>query len=385
MGRKIPMIYLDHAATTPVRVEVLDAMYELEREVFGNPSSIHRLGRKSKAHMETARKKIAMSVGANEREIIFTSGGTESNNLAIIGTAFSNEHKGNHIITTTQEHQAVLQSMKYLQTKGFHITYLPIDASGKIKVEDLVHALSDNTILVSIMSVNNETGIIQPIEACGEVLKYHQAYFHTDAVQSYCLKKMDVKQIGIDLLTTSAHKINGPKGTGFLYVSDDCLLEAIHYGGEQERKRRPGTENLAGIVGFSEAVELATAKNDAEKFKSFKGLFIERLQELEVDFTVNGDYENTIATIVNLSFPGATLDVLLTNFDLEGIAASSGSACTSGTSRPSHVLEAMYKVGDERINSAVRFSFGSANTPENVVVAAEKIAGIMERLTKKVK
>lgn len=374
------MIYLDHAATTPIHEEVLKRQLEIEQTIFGNPSSIHSFGRSAKAAVEQARGILAKSIGADDKEVIFTSGGTEANNLAILGVAFSNQHKGNHIITTTQEHQAVLKTMEYLQTKGFHVTYLPVDESGQIKVDDLVHALSANTILVSIMTVNNETGVIQPIEACAKVLKDHQTYFHTDAVQAYGMMEMDVGEIGIDLLTTSAHKINGPKGIGFLYVADDVLLEAIHYGGEQERKRRPGTENVAGIVGFAKACEIAY-QHGGEHFAKYKDLFLGRLKELGVNYTINGDEHKTIAKIINLSFPGIKLDVLLTNLDLAGIAVSSGSACSAGTTQVSHVLEAMYKRNDQRTLTAVRFSFGTFNTEENIVVAADKIAEIINRIT----
>lgn len=374
------MIYLDHAATTPIHEEVLKRQLEIEQTIFGNPSSIHSFGRSAKAAVEQARGILAKSIGADDKEVIFTSGGTEANNLAILGVAFSNQHKGNHIITTTQEHQAVLKTMEYLQTKGFHVTYLPVDESGQIKVDDLVHALSANTILVSIMTVNNETGVIQPIEACAKVLKDHQTYFHTDAVQAYGMMEMDVGEIGIDLLTTSAHKINGPKGIGFLYVADDVLLEAIHYGGEQERKRRPGTENVAGIVGFAKACEIAY-QHGGEHFAKYKYLFLGRLKELGVNYTINGDEHKTIAKIINLSFPGIKLDVLLTNLDLAGIAVSSGSACSAGTTQVSHVLEAMYKRNDQRTLTAVRFSFGTFNTEENIVVAADKIAEIINRIT----
>lgn len=374
------MIYLDHAATTPVHKDVLEKMHHIEQEIFGNPSSIHGLGRKARAEVDQARAVLARSIGATNNEITFTSGGTEANNLAILGVAFANEHKGNHIITTMQEHQAVLKTMEFLQSKGFHITYLPVTESGKINVADLKHALSDNTILVSIMTVNNETGIIQPIEACGEVLKGHQAYFHTDAVQAYGLMDIDVRKCGIDLLTTSAHKINGPKGIGFLYVAEEVKLAAIHYGGDQERKRRPGTENVSGIVGFAKACEIAFRNGGAE-FAAYKNLFIEQLKNADTNFSINGDETQTIATIVNLSFPGVKLDVLLTNLDLAGIAVSSGSACTAGTTRVSHVLKAMYKLSDERIDTSVRFSFGLANSQANIIDAAEKVAEIIKRLT----
>src|SRR5690625_406680 len=215
------LIYLDHAATTPVHEKVLEKMYSIEKEIFGNPSSIHGFGRKAKYYLDESRRFLAESIHAQEREIIFTSGGTEANNLAIIGTALENEYKGNHIITSSQEHHAILHIMQYLQGLGFHVTYLPVNENGQINVSDVERTLTDQTILVSVMTANNETGVIQPIEEIANLLKDHQAYFHTDAVQAYSMLDINVKENGIDLLTTSGHKLNGPKGIGFLYAQDE--------------------------------------------------------------------------------------------------------------------------------------------------------------------
>lgn len=378
------MIYLDHAATTPVHQEVLQAMYEFERDIYGNPSSAHALGRKTKMHLEAARKTLAKAIHAVEKEIIFTSGGTEANNLAIVGTAYANQHKGKHIITSTQEHQAVLETMEFLADKGFTITYLPVNDLGVVSVEELTTALTDETILVSIMTVNNETGIIQPIEACVQVVKDHQAYFHTDAVQAFGVMEIDVRELGVDLLTISAHKVNGPKGVGVLFVRSGIKLQPIHYGGNQERKLRPGTENVVGAVGFQKATEIIKSNQVAliNQAARYNKLFIETLAGKDIVFEINGEQSSRVLSIINIHFENVSVDSLLTNLDLAGIAASSGSACTAGTTQPSHVLIAMYGETAERINQSVRFSFGLANNEENVIEAAEEIAKIVNRLQK---
>lgn len=376
-------IYLDHAAATPVDKQVVDAMNPIFADVFGNPSSIHSFGRKARQILDEARRTMAKSIHANEKEIVITSGGTEADNLALIGTALANQHKGNHIITTVQEHHATLHTAKQLQQQGFNVTYLPVDVTGRISVDDLKAELTDSTILVSVMYVNNETGMVQPIEEMGQVLKSHQANFHTDAVQAYGLRDINVEESGVDLLTVSSHKINGPKGIGFLYVSNGVLLEALQYGGEQERKRRPGTENVAGAAGLQKAVELSLENRPQrnELYQRFKDQFVEKLTESDIEFKINGNPSFGVASIVNISFPGANVESLLTNFDLEGIAASSGSACTAGSVEPSHVLAAMYGENDERTTNSIRFSFGIFNTEENVKVAADRVVKIVKRLT----
>lgn len=377
-------IYLDHAATTPIHQDVLDTMYKVEKEVFGNPSSVHSFGRKARHLLDEARLVMARSIQAKEREIVFTSGGTEADNLALIGAALGNRDKGNHIITTVQEHHAVLHTTEKLEAEGFSVTYLPVDQDGLVSTEDVRRALTDETILVSIMFVNNETGVIQPIQEIGQLLHEHQAYFHTDAVQAYGLIDIDVNLLGIDLLTVSSHKINGPKGIGFLYVQENVQLQSLQFGGEQERKRRAGTENIAGIVGFQKAVELAM-ENKVERnelYSSYKNLFLRLLEENGVEFQVNGDVKSTIASIVNISFPGTKVEALLTNFDLEGIAASSGSACTAGSVEPSHVLTAMFGKEHECTTNSIRFSFGIFNTEENVEQAALRVAKIVKRLAR---
>ena len=375
-------IYLDHAATTPMDERVIETMYPVYKEVFGNPSSVHSFGRKARQLLDEARRVMASSISANEKEIIFTSGGTEADNLALIGTALANRDKGNHIITTNQEHHATLHTAEELEKQGFKVTYLPVYENGKISADDLKDALTDDTILVSIMFVNNETGIIQPIEEIGNLLKNHPAYFHTDAVQAFGLLDIDVIEMGIDLLSVSSHKINGPKGIGFLYVSEKVKLNALQYGGEQERKRRAGTENVVGAAGFKTAVELAISEKEErrEKYQGFKLKFIEELAEKGINFKINGDFESGIPSIVNISFPGTNVETLLTNFDLEGIGASSGSACTAGSVEPSHVLKAMFGEDNQCTKNSIRFSFGIANTIENVTEAADRVAKIINRL-----
>lgn len=378
-------IYLDHAATTPVASEVMDVMHDVYAEVFGNPSSVHAYGRKARRIIDESRLTMASSIGANEKDIIFTSGGTEADNLALIGTAMANKDKGDHIIVSAQEHHAVLHAAQYLENAGFQVTYLPVHPDGKISIADLNAALTEETILVSIMFVNNETGVIQPISEIGKLLSDHQAYFHTDAVQAFGSIEIDVKQLGVDMLSITAHKINGPKGIGFLYVAEDVRILPIGYGGEQERKRRPGTENVAAVAGFQKAVQLAIANRseNKEKYSRFKQLFLDTLREKQVDFEINGDADSTIAATCNLSFPGTNVETMLVNFDLAGIAASSGSACTAGSIEPSHVLTAMYGKGNERSKNAIRFSFGSHNSADDMVIAGKRIAEIVHRLTKK--
>lgn len=375
---------MDYAATTPVHEEVISVMAQSYRNLFGNPSSIHSFGREARKHLDDARRTIAPYIHADEREIIFTSGGTEADNLAIIGTALGNRDKGNHIITTNQEHHAVLHAVEYLERLGFKVTYLPVNDSGVINLEDLEKALTEETILVSIMYVNNETGVIQPIKQIGNLLKDHQAVFHTDAVQAIGLLPVNVKEMHIDLLSASAHKINGPKGSGFLYVEESVHLQPLLYGGEQERKRRPGTENVNQIIGLAKAIQLTMEKQEEniKKYTDLKDTFVKTLEKGEINFQINGDRGKLIPTIVNISFPDTEVEKMLTNMDLEGVAASSGSACTAGSVEPSHVLLAMYGENDPRTTNSIRFSFGYGQTEEMMVEAAQRIVKIVKRLSK---
>lgn len=378
-------IYLDHAATAPMLPEVVEAMVPVMKDIYGNPSSVHRFGRKARQKLDEARRTAASSIGAEETEIIFTSGGTEADNMALIGTAFANQDKGRHIIISQVEHHAVLHTAEYLKKEGFRITFLPVNENGIISLSDLEKELTEETILVSVMAVNNEVGTLQPIKKIGELLKDHQAYFHTDAVQAFGTLELNVKAQNMDMLTVSSHKIGGPKGVGFLYVKKGLRVAVLQYGGQQERKRRAGTENVAGIIGFEKAIDLLKEKRVErnEKYASFKKLFLTGLQEQDIQFSINGDNKNTVESILNISFPGTNVEVVLMNLDLEGVAASSGSACTAGSVEPSHVLTAMYGANDERSLNSIRFSFGEANTAEEINEASIKVAKIINRLVKK--
>jgi cysteine desulfurase len=377
-------IYLDHAATSPVHPEVIQVLTETMQNHYGNPSSIHYFGRDARQVVDQAREFIAKSIHANFDEIIFTSGGTEADNLALIGVARGMADKGKHIITTAVEHHAVLHTCEFLEKEGFEVTYLPVDETGRISVEELKKALRDDTILVSIMFANNEVGTLQPIREVGELLTNHQAVFHTDAVQAYGLADIDVQDLHIDLLSVSSHKINGPKGVGFLYVRDGVRLIPTVHGGEQERKRRAGTDNVASIAAFAKAVEISQ-KTKPEKYAFYhklKQLLIETLKKEGVDFSINGTLEQSLPHVVNLSFPGTNVEAMLVNLDLEGIAASSGSACTAGSVDPSHVLRAMFGSQSDRLTNSIRFSFGINNTEDQILQAAAIISKIVKRLTK---
>lgn len=376
-------IYLDHAATSPMHPEVIHQMIPYMQEVFGNPSSIHSFGRESRRVLDEARAAISASIHAKPKEIIFTSGGTEADNLAIIGAALANQHKGKHIITSSVEHHAVLNTCKYLQKQGFRVTYLPVDQDGLISVAELEKSLTPETILVTIMYGNNETGAIQPIREIGRILKNHQALFHTDAVQAYGILELNVKERFIDMLSASGHKINGPKGTGFLYVKEGVSLKQHSHGGEQELKRRAGTENVPGIAGLKSAILLAneTRNQKTKLYHEFKQKVIEILKNEDVSFEINGQLQSSLPHVLNLYFPGTNVESLLVNMDLAGISVSSGSACTAGSIDPSHVLVAMYGKESERTQASIRFSFGLGNTMEQVEKAAFDTAGIVKRLT----
>ncbi|TDL34451.1 cysteine desulfurase [Jeotgalibacillus sp. S-D1] len=375
-------IYADHAATTPVHPEVLHIMTEMLTEHYGNASSIHAVGRRSRQVLDEARSFVAKCTGAHFNEIIFTSGGTEANNLAINGVADAMKHRGMHIITSKIEHHAVLHPCEALVQKGFHVTFLDVDETGSVSAEDVKNALTDETILVSIMYGNNEVGTIQPVEEIAQILTGHQALFHTDAVQAFGAEDINVKKLGVDLLSVSAHKINGPKGVGFLYVKKDTPLSPHILGGEQERKRRAGTENVASIAALAKAVELAAEEREhkRKKLAEIKNALINRLDEHGVKYSVNGSLEHTLPHVLNLSIFGADVEAMLVNLDLAGIAASSGSACTAGSIEPSHVLTAMFGQGSERLRNSIRFSFGLGSTIEQGIKIADEIALIAKRL-----
>jgi len=377
-------IYLDHAATTPVHPRVIEAMQHLLASNFGNPSSVHSFGRSGRMALEKARDTVAQVMGAESKQVIFTSSGTEADNMALFGVAMANQHRGKHIITTKIEHHAVLHTCEYLEQFGFEVTYLPVDQTGRVNPEAVKEAVRPDTILVSVMYANNEVGTIQPVEEIGAFLREVGVYFHTDAVQAFGVIPFDVKSIPVDLLSVSAHKLNGPKGVGALYVHRDVKINPHLFGGAQERKKRAGTENVAGIVGFAEAVAIASAEmaERVQKYASLRDKMLQVWREAGVQFVRNGSEEHSVPHILNVSFPGVSTETLLMNLDLAGIAASSGSACASGSLELSHVLQAM-NIGDERTASAVRFSFGITNDVADVQQAAEKTAQIVQRLLKK--
>lgn len=377
-------IYLDHAATTPLHPLVIKKMMTVMESQFGNPSSIHSFGREARQILDETRQELADSIGAKPNNIILTSGGTEADNFAIIGYAETNRNKGRHIITTLIEHHAVLHSCQELEKRGFEVSYLHVDENGLVSPEAVQGALREDTILVSVMYGNNEVGTIQPIAEIGNILSGHQSVFHTDAVQAFGIERLNVDELQVDMLSVSAHKINGPKGLGFLYVRDGTALSPRSFGGEQERKRRAGTENVPAIAGFRTAVKIAYEglEEKREAYRDFKSIFIESLKKNEISFEVNGSLEKGLPHVLNLSFPGTNVEAMLVNLDLAGIAVSSGSACTAGSIDPSHVLVAMFGKDSERLKNSIRFSFGLNNTGEQIERAAEETAKIIKRLTR---
>lgn len=377
-------IYMDHAATTPVHPEVRSVYIKAMDEVFGNPSSIHQYGRLARKWIDDARKEIAASIQAEPNEIIFTSGGTEADNIAIFGTANAMKDLGNHIITTAIEHHAVLHACQELEKLGFQVTYLPVNENGLITVEQVKDALTDQTILVTVMYGNNEVGSIQPIREIGELLRAHQAIFHTDAVQAFGIAPLSVQELQVDLLSASAHKLNGPKGVGFLYQRKGITTYPILFGGEQERKRRAGTENVPAIAAFAEAVRVAKRdlENNQKAYERYKQLMKSTLADRGIIYEVNAQQAEQLPHVLNISFPGTDIESLLVNMDMAGIAVSSGSACTAGSLEPSHVLSAMYGNKSTKLRNSVRFSFGLGLDEETVRQAAETTATIVKRLVK---
>ena len=377
-------IYLDHAATTPMAKEVIVRMTEAMERVYGNASSIHTAGREARKFLDEARSILAHSINASTNEIIFTSGGTEADNMAIFGTAYARKLEGKHIITTQIEHHAVLHACEKLEKEGFDVTYLPVDEYGCVRVEDVASALREDTILVTIMYGNNEVGTIQPIHEIGELLKDHQATFHTDAVQAYGIESLDVQALGVDLLSVSAHKINGPKGIGFLFARQGVKLANLLLGGSQEKKRRAGTENIPGVIGFATAIQVATENREINrtKYEHFKALLIKQFDEAEISYKVNGVVDTALPHVFNVSFPGTDVESFLINLDMAGVFVSSGSACTAGSIDPSHVLVAMFGEGAEQLRNSIRFSFGQGLTDEDIIEAGRRTADIVKRLVR---
>ena len=374
-------VYLDHSATTPVRKEAADLAIEYMTDKFGNPSSIHSFGREAKKALEEARERLANLIGANPKEIYFTSGGTESDNIAILGAAFANSKKGKHIITSAIEHHAVLDTCKYLEKQGFEVTYLPVDDQGIVNIKELEKAIRPETILISVMHVNNEIGTIQDIASMSKLAKDKGILFHTDAVQSLGKIPIDVNELNIDMLTGSGHKIYGPKGVGILYIRRGTKIDSIMYGGSQERKQRPGTENLSSIVGFGLAAELAGKEIDEENKKQTKlrDKLIKGILESIPNTRLNGHHEKRIASNVNVSIEFIEGESLLLSLDMKGIGASSGSACTSGSLDPSHVLLAM-GLSHEIAHGSLRMTLGRDTTEEDVDYVLEVLPQVVDRL-----
>ena len=371
-------IYLDHAATTPMAPEVIEVMTTALTNNYGNASSIHTLGKKNRVLVDYARQTMAQSIGAHAREIIITSGGTEGDNMALLKTAEHYADKVNHIITTVIEHPAVLNPLRYLETKGFEVTYLPVNDKGQVTLEQVKDAIRPETILISMMHANNEVGTIMPIQAVGEYLESldQEIAFHTDAVQAYGTVSLDVNELRVDLLSVSAHKMNGPKGIGFLYVREGLNIPSLLLGGAQENEHRAGTENIPAILAFEKAIQLNIEKREKnyERLSNLKTSFIEGLNHLNIEYAINGDIEKSLPHILNVYFPSVRSDMLLIKMDLNGVAISAGSACSAGSIEPSHVLVAMYGEEAEEINHSVRFSFGLGNTEAEIEQVVELLA-----------
>ena len=376
-------IYLDYAATAPVLPEVLDAMLPFFMSQFGNPSGVHAFGRETRKAVEQARRRTAGLLGADSREIVFTSGGSESNNLAIKGAAYSLRTKGNHIVTSKIEHPSVLNTCRWLEKQGFRVTYLPVDSCGTVSPEDVREAICPDTVLVSIMTANNEIGTVQPVSEVGKICRDKGVVFHSDAVQAAGMLKTDVRAMNVDLLSLSAHKFHGPKGTGALYVRKGTKLEAVIHGGEQERGLRAGTENVPGIVGLGKAAEIAGSemKKNTAQIRELRDLLIQRIQEKVPDAFLNGHPVNRLPNNCHFSFSGIESEALLLRLDLAGISVSSGSACTSGSMEPSHVLQAI-GLKDEVLRSGIRMTLGKETTREEIERTAQILPEIVADLRK---
>lgn len=375
------MIYLDNAATTPMAPEVLEAMLPFLKENYGNPGGIYSLSTAAKKAVNAARAVIADSLGAERGEIYFTSGGTESDNWALIGVAEAYREKGKHIITSAVEHHALLHTCKYLESRGFEVSYVEVDEEGVIDMEKLRRAVRQDTILISVMFANNEVGTIQPIAEIGRLAREKGILFHTDAVQAYGHIPIAVKEYGIDLLSASGHKLNGPKGIGFLYVGQNVKIHSFLHGGAQERGRRAGTENVPAIAGLSEAVRSAMGQMQQreKKERELAGYLKKRIEEEIPLCRWNGAKVNRLANNVNVSFDFVEGESLLILLDQRGICASSGSACTSGATDPSHVLLAM-GFSPERARGALRMTLSDKNTMEEMDEVTENLKEIVERL-----
>jgi cysteine desulfurase len=374
-------IYLDYAATTPTHPDVVKAMLPYFTEAFGNPSSIHSYGQEAKGAIEEARVKVASLISARGEEIVFTSGGTGADNFAIKGVAFANESRGNHIITSSVEHHAVIETCKFLERRGFRVTYLPVDGYGLVDLDDVRKAITDKTILISVMRANNEMGTIEPIAEIDKIAKEAGVYFHTDAVQAVGHIPVDVNELGVDLLSMSAHKLYGPKGVGALYIRKGTKLTPFMHGGEQERRRRASTENVPGIVGFGKAAELARQEmsEEAERLTCLRDRLIKGLLE-QIDHTrLNGHPIMRLPNNVNVSVDFVEGESMLLNLDLEGICASTGSACSSSSLEPSHMLLAI-GLSHEQAHGSLRFSLGKWTTEEEIERVLDVLPSVVAKL-----
>lgn len=377
------IIYLDNAATTPARPEVVQAMLPYFTQKFANPSAIYSITNEVNSAIDNARKTIAESLNANANEIYFTAGGSESDNWAIKSTAYALKDKGKHIITSKIEHHAVLHTCQFLEKLGYEVTYLDVDEDGVVKLDDLKAAIRPDTILISIMSANNEIGTIQPIKEIGAIAKEHGILFHTDAVQAYAHIPMDVDEMNIDMLSASGHKLNGPKGIGFLYVRKGTKLPSFIHGGAQERKKRAGTENVTGIIGLGKAVEIAfdTLDERMKKERELSNRLIERISK-EIPYArLNGHRTDRLPNNVNFSFQFIEGESMLLMLDSKGICASSGSACTSGSLDPSHVLLAI-GLPHEIAHGSLRLTLSEVNTIEEMDYVVDNLKVIVDGLRK---
>lgn len=374
-------IYLDYAATSPVLPEVLDAMLPFFMSCFGNPSGIHENGRETRKAVERARREVAETLGAESREIVFTSGGSESDNLAIEGTAFALRQKGNHIITSQIEHHAVLNTCRWLEKQGLRVTYLPVDASGLVDPDSVRDAIGNDTVLVSIMTANNEIGTVEPVSEIGEICREKGVLFHTDAVQAIGMMNIHAAEINADLISLSAHKFHGPKGTGALYIRKGTKLESLIHGGAQERGLRAGTENVPGIVGMGKAITVAAKEREEnqQRIRELRDQMIRIVLERIPGSQLNGHPEKRLANNCHFSFAGIESEALLLRLDLAGISVSGGSACTSGSMEPSHVLQAI-GLKDEMLKSGIRMTMGRETTREEIEKTAEKMSEIIADL-----